>query len=126
MTDRRFDGASPEDRLFDRRRDATLLAAEPDGNAGDGDSAIAFVDEDGLGQVIGQDADLARPLPARCDRRRECPPCAHTNDHSFVVCGRHRHFDAEFARLTRLALGDALHLRCVQAVELVLMLRLLD
>lgn len=55
MPDGRLDGASPVDRLFDRRCDATFLAAAPNGHACDIDTAIAFVDEDGFGQVISQD-----------------------------------------------------------------------
>ena len=107
VTDDRFDGASPVDRLFDRRRDAAFLAAEPDSNTGDGDTTIAFVDKDRFGQVIGQDADLL-------DRFRQgvtvvgiARHATHTDDQSFLVRGRHRHLDAKFIGLTRLALALA-------------------
>ena len=45
---------------------------------------------------------------------------------ALLVSDRQTHLDAELVTVSRLAFADALHLRCMQCVELVLVLGLLD
>ena len=125
MTDGWFNSTSSVNGLFDGWRHSTFLTATPDGDSRDIDTPIALVDKDCLGEAIGQNADLLDSLRQGVAVVRIAWHAAHPNDQSFLVRGRHRHFDAKLVRLTRLALGDALHLGSVQAVKLVFVLRLL-
>ena len=108
MPDGWFNGTSSVNGFFDGWRHTAFLTATPDGDSRDVDTPIALVDKDGLGEAIGQNADLLDSLRQGVAVVGIARHAAHANDEPFLVCGRHRDFDAKFIRLARLALGDAL------------------
>ena len=84
---------------------------------------LAAIDEDHFRIDVRQDGSLLqrlaqRVLIVRIARHRTCP------DHQSLLQRRHdRHLDAELVAHSHLAFADALDLRCMQRVQLVLVLR---
>ena len=108
-----------------RRGDTASLTATPDRDAIDGCATITFVDKHGFGRLIGQDAHLLNGF-------RECVTIvgitgqtAYADHQAFLVRGRDGDFHPELVGMTRLAFADAFHFRGMQAVEFVLVFRLL-
>ena len=122
MADRWLNGAAPMNGFLDRRGNAALLAAAPDRHAIDADAAIALVDEHRLRFSCSKQAHLLDGFGQRVTVVGMARQAAHTDHQTFLVRGGDGDLNAEFVWLACLAFGNALNLRGMQAVELVLVL----
>ena len=74
--------------------------------------------------MIGQNADLLNGLRQGVAVVGIARHATHANDQTVLARACHGHFDAKLVRLPRLSLGNEIHLRRMQTVEFVPVLRL--
>lgn len=121
MSDGRFDGAAPPDVTAQALCDAALelvvvsLRARRHVRA-----AIAKIDKDLLGLVVGQDLHLLQRFEQGVTIVGIARHGAHAHYQPFLVRDGDGHLHAEFIRLACFALGDAFRFRRVQAIECIL------
>lgn len=124
VPDRRLDGAPALDHRVQRVRDAALLSRAQDAHAFHLHALVALV-HDGRGWCsVGarEDAHLLQCLGQRVAVVGVARHGAHAHHQAFLQRGGDADLDAEFVGCPGFALADALHLGCVQRVELVLVL----
>lgn len=123
VPDLRLDGASSPEELCQKRGDAASRAADQDLGGLHAMAAIAAVDHSQIRHLVGQDGDL---LQCGCQGVAVVwvvGKAAGADDEASVEGGGKADLGAEFVTNARLALGDAIDLRLMERVDLVLALR---
>ena len=88
-------------------------------------SAVAAIDGGEVGVLVGQDGHLFQRRAQSMAVIGIARQSLRTQNPVALVRRRNCHFTAEFIALVRLAFGNALHLRLMQGIQLVRVLRLL-
>ena len=122
VPDSRLDGASSLDHGFERPGDAPSLSRTRDAHALDLHAPVALVHDGRGGGLIraSEDTHLLQRLGRGLTVIGVARHGAHAHHRTFLERGGDADLHAKLIRCPGLALGDALHLGCVQCVQLVL------
>lgn len=113
-----LDGAAPSQELGERRRQTSSRAADQHLPAGDAMAAVASVDDDAAGCVVGGDSDLLQRLGQVVPVLGIARLRAHADDEAAVDRRGNADLAPELAAYGGLALEDAVDRRLMQVADL--------
>lgn len=125
VSDHWLDRAASAQVALKRRGHPASRAGDVDGGGFNIVTTIAAIHECPFWAGVSQDFHLLQRLAQRVPITRVPGHRSHADNKALLMSRRHRHLRSELVAHPRLALGDAIHLRLMQRVELALVLQLL-